>query len=77
MPALKVELVYRDGLLGLVAVPAGVLASGSTWQPTPAMLTLSAVGAAVAGGEAPLAVRFTAVAGTWQVDDVYVDPHIR
>ena len=29
------------------------------------------------GGEAPLAVRFTAVAGTWQVDDVYVDPHIR
>ncbi|TMM04257.1 MAG: hypothetical protein E6G10_05590 [Actinobacteria bacterium] len=77
VPALKVELVYRDGLLGLVAVPAGVLASGSTWQPTPAMLTLSAVGAAVAGGEAPLAVRFTAVAGTWQVDDVYVDPHIR
>ena len=33
--------------------------------------------AALAGGEAPLSLRFTAVTGTWQVDDVFVDPYAR
>lgn len=74
LPALKVDLVYRDGLLGLVAVPAGVVLPASSWKPSPVMLTASAVGAAVAGGKVPLSVRFTALAGTWQVDDVFVDP---
>ena len=76
-PALKVELVYRDGLLGLVSVPVGAVLPSSSWQPTPVFLTASAVAAAVAGGEAPLALRFTSVAGTWQVDDVFVDPYKR
>jgi hypothetical protein len=75
--AMKVDLVYREGLLGLIAVPAGVLLPSSTWKPGPVMLTLSAVGAAVAGGEAPLAVRFTSLAGTWTIDDVFVDPYQR
>jgi hypothetical protein len=74
LPLLKVDLVYRDGALGLVSVPAGTVVPNGSWQPTLPMLTLSAVGAAVAGGEAPLAIRFTSVSGTWQVDDVFVDP---
>jgi hypothetical protein len=77
LPAMKVDLVYRDGLLGLVAVPAGVVLPSGTWQPSPSMLTLSALGAAVAGGVAPLSVRFTSLAGTWTVDDVFVDPYSR
>ena len=77
LPVMTVELVYRDGLLGLVAVPIGTVAPSSGWKPSPVMLSLSAVGAAVAGGEAPLAVRFTSVSGTWQVDDVFVDPYKR
>ena len=74
-PVLEVDLLYRDGLLGLVSVPAGTVAPSGSWQPSAPMLTLSAVGAAVAGGEAPLSIRFTSVAGTWQVDDVHVDPY--
>lgn len=77
LPALKVDLVYRDGLLGLVAVPVGTVLPSSTWRPTPVFLTASALGAAVAGGEVPLALRFTSLAGTWQVDDVFVDPYKR
>ncbi len=77
LPALKVDLVYRDGLLGLVAVPVGSLLPRSSWAPSPVLLTASALGAAVAGGEAPLAIRFTSVAGTWNVDDVFVDPFRR
>ena len=74
LPLLKVDLVYRDGLLGLVAVPIGTVVPSSSWKPSAKMLSLAAVGAAVAGGEAPLAIRFTSVAGTWSVDDVFVDP---
>jgi hypothetical protein len=77
LPLLKAELVYRDSVLGLVAVPAGVVLPTAGWQPTLPMLTASALPAALAGGDTPLAVRFTAVSGSWQVDDVFVDPYSR
>jgi hypothetical protein len=77
LPAMTVSLVYRDGLLGLVEVPIGTVLPGSSWKPSPVMLTASAVGAAVAGGEAPLALRFRSLLGTWTVDDVFVDPYRR
>jgi hypothetical protein len=41
------------------------------------MLTASAVGATLAGGEAPLSIRITALSGSWQVDDLFVDPYAR
>jgi hypothetical protein len=77
VPLMKAEVLYRDGLLGIIAVPAGVVTPSATWSPTGAQLTLSAVGAAVAGGEAPLSIRLTSVLGTWTVDDVFVDPYRR
>jgi hypothetical protein len=77
LPLLKVDLVYRAGLLGLVAVPIGTVIPSSSWKPSATMLSLAAVGAAVAGGEAPLSIRFTSVAGTWSIDDVFVDPYKR
>ena len=77
LPLMTVELVYRDGLLGLVRVPIGTVTPGKTWKPSPVMLSLASVGAAVAGGETPLAFRFTSLAGTWQIDDVFVDPFRR
>jgi hypothetical protein len=77
LPVLNVDLVYRDNLLGLVALPAGVVLPSGKWQPSLPMLTLSAVAGLVSNGEAPLSVRFTSVAGTWSVDDVYIDPHQR
>jgi hypothetical protein len=77
LPAMKVDLVYRDNLLGLVAVPAGVVLPSGKWQPSLPMLTLSAVAGLVSDGEAPLSVRFTSLTGTWTVDDVFVDPFQR
>jgi hypothetical protein len=77
VPTLTVSLIYREGLLGLVEVPVGVMTLPSSWKPSPVMLTASAVGAAVAGGEAPLALRFRSLGGTWTVDDVFVDPYRR
>jgi hypothetical protein len=75
--AAKVDLVYRDNVLGLIAIPAGVLLPSGKWQPTGAMLTLSAVAGLVSDGTTPLSIRITSIAGTWNVDDVYVDPFAR
>jgi hypothetical protein len=77
LPAMKVDLVYHDNLLGLVALPAGVVLPSGQWKPTAPMLTLAAVAGLVSNGEAPLSIRFTSVAGTWNVDDVFIDPHQR
>jgi hypothetical protein len=71
---LGVSAVYET-LLGETAVPAGVVALDGTWAPTLPMLTGSAVGGALAGGTAPLALLFTELTGTTQIDDVFVDPH--
>jgi hypothetical protein len=77
LPVLRVDLVYRDGLLGLVSLPVGTVAGSTAWQPTLPMLTGSAVAAALANGDTPLSLRFTAVSGDWQLDDVFVDPYSR
>jgi len=56
---------------------AGVTGS---WAPSAQMLTLSAVQGLVNGlvtGKTPqVAIRFTAVTGSSQIDDVYIDPHM-
>jgi hypothetical protein len=74
----KVELLYGEGLTQVLPLPAGVLLPSSGWQPSVLpMLTLSLVAGALADGETPLAIRVTSLAGTWKVDDVFVDPYAR
>jgi len=77
LPLMKVELVYRDSLLGLVALPLGTALPSSGWQPSLPMLTASAVAAAISNGEDQLSLRFTSITGTWKIDDVLVDPYRR
>jgi hypothetical protein len=77
LPVMTVSLVYQDGLLGLVELPLGIVLPSGKWQPSGKELTLAALGSAIANGSVPLALRFTSVAGTWSVDDVYVDPIAR
>jgi hypothetical protein len=72
----SISVVYGTGL-GIVKIPVGVVAPGSDWEPTPPMLTASAIASALDGGSANLSLRFTAHGGTAQIDDVYVDPHSR
>jgi len=77
VPVMTVSLVYQDSVLGLVELPLGTALPSGKWKPSPTELTLSVLPAAIANGDVPLALRFTAVAGTWSVDDVFVDPYAR
>jgi hypothetical protein len=75
-----VSIVYKEPLLGAVAVPVGTVALTGSWAPSARMLTLSAVQGIVNGlltGKTPqVALRFTAITGSSQIDDVYIDPHM-
>jgi hypothetical protein len=64
-----VDVVY-DGL----PIPTGVAIAGGIWRPTPMMITASAVWGALSGGTADVSLQLTALAGTLQVDDVFIDP---
>ena len=71
-----VQVVYQS-VLGLpVTLPVGTVALGGTWAPSAPMLTASAVPAALSGGTAQVALKFTAVTGSSQLDDVFVDPRM-
>jgi hypothetical protein len=76
LPTLAVAVVYKT-VLGSVALPLGVAAPGGSWQPTAPMLTGSVVAGLLSGGTAQAALRFTALTGASQIDDVYIDPRMR
>jgi hypothetical protein len=73
-----VSIVYKEPLVGPVAVPIGTVALSGSWAPSSQMMTLSAVQGVVNGlltGKTPqVALRFTAVTGSSQIDDVFIDP---
>jgi hypothetical protein len=76
LSTVAVTLSYK-GLLGLIPIPAGVATLSSTWAPTPPMLTLSAIPGLLSGGTTSVSIRFTALLGSSQIDDVFVDPRMR
>ena len=73
-----VSVVYKEPLLGAVAIPIGPVALSPTWGPSNPMLTASEVQGLVNGllarGTPQVALRFTALTGSSQIDDVFVDP---
>jgi hypothetical protein len=72
-----VSVVYKLPLLGLqVAVPVGPVALSPSWSPSTPMLTVSVLTALLNGGTTQMAIRFTALTGDSQIDDVFVDPHM-
>jgi hypothetical protein len=76
---LKVEVLYLDGKGKKKSRVAGKLRAGDEWQPTKRLAV--ALGRAKGHGKmtvAHVAFRFTPVGeGTWQLDDVYLDPRAR
>jgi hypothetical protein len=75
-----VSVVYKEPLLGPVAIPIGAVALTPNWSPSLPMLTASAVQGIVNGllaqGTPEVALRFTALTGSSNIDDVFVDPHM-
>jgi hypothetical protein len=76
--SLLVQVVYTNSALNLVAVPVGTVSLSGTWEPTAQMSTHAALGSALAsGGVGEMSIRFTAIGGPSQIDDVFVDPRCK
>jgi hypothetical protein len=73
LSTVAVQVVYPT-VLGTVALPLGAAVLSPTWKPTLPMLTGSLAGALLSGGTTQLSLRFTALIGSSQIDDVFVDP---
>ena len=74
LSTLTVEVMF-EGLGGLVKrLPIGVVLGGNRWQPTLPFPVVANLLPLLPGKMTPVAFRFTARGGTWQIDDVYVDP---
>jgi hypothetical protein len=69
------QVVYKTAL-GTIVLPLGAVALSGNWQPTLPMLTGSVVTGVLSGGTAQVALRFTALIGASQIDDVFVDPRM-
>ncbi len=71
-----VQVVYKT-VLGSVSLPLGAVALSGEWEPTLPMLTGSVVGGLLSGGTAQVALRFTALTGSSDIDDVFIDPRMK
>jgi hypothetical protein len=75
---LTVEVLFEDNSGGVNALPIGAVLPSSRWSPTlpyPILVNLLPL---LPDDKTPVRFRFRAVGGSsWQIDDVYVDPHSR
>jgi hypothetical protein len=69
---LAVSVVYHG-----LAIPTGLAITAGDWTPGPVMTTLSPVFGLLSGGTAQVSIQLTALTGSPQVDDVFVDPWMR
>jgi hypothetical protein len=75
---LRVEVLFEDSAGNVHDMTVGTLGATSSWQPSPVMVIPASLLTLLPGNHTPVAFRFTAVgAGTWNVDDVYVDPYAK
>ena len=76
LTALRVEVLFEDAAGRVQALPMGALLAGSRWRPTLPLPVVANLLPLLPGQNTAVAFRFTVLgSGTWQVDDVYVDPH--
>jgi hypothetical protein len=70
-----VQVVYTPpSSTSAVVVSVGVVSGDTAWAPTKAMVTGGTILSAKTGSAAEVSLRFTAVGGASQFDDIFVDP---
>lgn len=71
--SVRVQIVLRNAVGAVLGVLDWTTISGSSaWQPSPSLLNLDSLLGLL--GVSSIQLKFTALSGTTQIDDVYVDP---
>jgi hypothetical protein len=76
LAGLRVDVLFDDVTDATHAQSIGMLGASRTWTPSPQMAVVVNLLPLLDEGT-PVAFRFTAIGGSFQIDDVYVDPWSR
>jgi hypothetical protein len=75
LDSLKVDVLFEGAGGQVASLPVGLVLAGGQWQPTLPYPVLASLLPLLPGEMTPVQFRFTPLGGgTWQIDDVYVDP---
>ena len=75
LDSLKVDVLFEGAGGQVGSLPVGLVLGGGSWQPTLPFPVLASLLPLLPGEKTPVQFRFTPVGGgTWQIDDVFVDP---
>jgi hypothetical protein len=78
LSTLTVEVLFEDAGGRVRSLPVGAVVAGSAWRPTLPFPVVANLLPLLPGQNTAVAFRFTVLgSATWQLDDVYVDPHRR
>ena len=74
LSTLSVSVRFETSLGTVAEVPVGIVAAGSSWTPTLPQLVVANLLPVLPNDRTAIQFRLTPLLGSWQVDDVYVDP---
>ena len=75
LSTLRVDVQFEDALGVQHSLPTGLVVGGTSWAPTLPQLIVANLLPLLPGDHTPITLRFVPQgAGSWQIDDVYVDP---
>jgi hypothetical protein len=72
---LRIEVFFEDAGGQVQSLPVGSVLGGPAWQPTSPLPVIANLLPLLPDGHTAVAFRFVPQgAGSWSIDDVYVDP---
>lgn len=71
---LQVDVLFDDASGTTQAQTIGMLGVAQQWRLSPQLLTMANLLPTLGAGSTAIAFRFTAIGGSFKIDDLYVDP---
>jgi hypothetical protein len=71
---LQIDVLFDDASGTTQAQTIGMLGVAQQWRVSPQLLTMANLLPTLGAGTTAVAFRFTAIGGSFQIDDLYVDP---
>jgi hypothetical protein len=75
LATLQVQVLFEDAAGNPQSAPIGAVTAGGSWAPTVPLPIVVNLLPLLPGQRTAVAFEFTATGGSFQVDDVYVDPY--
>jgi hypothetical protein len=75
LATLRVHVLFEDAFGNVQSAPIGTVTAGDKWSPSAPLPIVVNLLPLLPGSRTAVAFKFTASGGSFQVDDLYVDPY--